>query len=171
LTELTKMRLLMAPTADELAAVYQSWCAGLADLSDQQLSFGVAKARRFGGFLTLGVFREMCHVEPADFGLPDVKAAYLEAARSDGQRDNQHWSHPAVYVAGRECGWFELRNSTEREIYPRFQHCYEQICRRVMRGEQLDLPVRMALPTQASPQYLDPDENKRRCRALKEMLA
>lgn len=141
----------------------------MADLSDAQIALAADRAKDFVGFFTFPAFRELCRTSPEDYGLPAVHAAYLEAAMSDGPRDRCKWSHAAVYFAGRETGWFELRTFTEKEIFPRFKRNYEVLCARVINGEVLDLPVQQALP-QSIPVYLTPEQNKSRCAALKEML-
>lgn len=169
-TELTRMRLLMASTDSELGAIYRTWANGLSDMSESQIKMGLVKARNFDGFFSLPAFRELCTLRPEDCGLPDAHAAYVEAANADGQRDRARWSHAAVYHAARETGWFELRTSTEREVFPLFRRNYEAMCARVMVGEQLDLPVQRALPASVTPRPAPRAEARRRIASLRAML-
>lgn len=145
------------------------WAAGLVDLKPSEIRMGVSKAKDFREFCTLPAFRELCHVKPEDFGMPDAYAAYVEACNKQGPHAN--WTHPAVYWAGAETGWFELRNRTEKEIFPLFRRNYEVICNRAIAGEPLDLPVQKAIADSHTPVFLTPEQNKRRCAALKELLA
>ena len=141
----------------------------MADLSDQQLAAGLERARTFTGYFSFPAFREMCRSRPSDLGMPEAHAAYLEAARSDGQRDQIRWSHPAVYHAACETGWFELRTMTERECFPLYRRNYEIMIQRVLSGEQLDMPVQKALPEKI-PEYVPREESLSRVAALKELL-
>lgn len=118
------------------------------DLREPALLRGLERARDFVGFFTTPTFRELCRMTPADFGLPDAITAMREACTAPYPKDAQRYSHPAVYLAGCAVGWFDMQNRTERELLPLFEHAYTVLCRRVMDGEQLDMPVRKALPAQ-----------------------
>lgn len=151
------------------STAYRQFESDMADLSDRQIEIGLERAKDFTGFFTTPTFRELCRVTPEDIGLPAVHAAYLEAAKADGPRDMLRWSHPAVYHAGRETGWFELRTGTEKEIYPLFKRNYEEICRRVMGGEQLDMPVQRALPSKVFVPA-SPEKARATLNSIKELL-
>lgn len=140
-----------------------------ADLSESQIRFGMERAKDFTGFFTFPAFRELCQATAKDLGMPEVHAAYLEAARADGPRDRIRWSHPAVYHAGCETGWFELRSMTEKECFPLYRRNYEAMVQRVLAGEELTTPVQKVIPA-SIPQYLTPDENLARLAKLKELL-
>ena len=51
-----------------------------------------------------------------------------------------------MYLAGVSTGWFTLANERESIVFPRFEYHYGQLCKRVMTGEDLHLPVTEALP-------------------------
>jgi hypothetical protein len=87
-----------------------------------------------------------CENAPALFGLPPARNAYLEACCKPEPKAQQRWSHPAVYLAGAATGWFALASETQESIFPVFEHCYHQLCQRVVRGEALEVPVPPALP-------------------------
>lgn len=142
---------------------------GLSDMPHHALRSGLTKAKDCTEYLTLPRFRELCRTSAQELGLPDAHAAYIEAAMSDGQRDRIKWSHPAVYHAGMQTGWFELRRSTEKEIYPLFKRNYEEICRRVLAGEDLSLPVQKVLPDSV---FVPADEEhaKSKLKAMKDLL-
>jgi hypothetical protein len=101
------------------------------------------------------------------FGLPQAHAAYVEACCAPEPKLRQAWSHPAVYLAGKATGWFELGTEPQSVIFPRFEYNYHQFCQRVLHGESLDFAVPVALP-ESVPQPLSPEENKARMRALRE---
>jgi len=130
------------------STVYKQFEHDMADLSEPALLRGLERAKEFVGFFTTPTFRELCRLSPADFGLPDAVTAMREACNAPYPKDAQRWSHPAVYLAGCEVGWFDMHNKTERELLPIFEHAYTILTRRAMNGEQLTLPVPKALPAQ-----------------------
>lgn len=164
------MKLLTDSSPEALGRMYATWARELADLPEAAIRFGLSRCKDFKGWFSLPAFRELCKVTAVDLGMPEVHAAYLEAARSDGMRDKIKWSHPAVYHAGCETGWFELRSMTEKECFPLFRRNYEAMVQRVLAGEELATPVQKAIPA-SIPQYLTKDENMARCAALKELLS
>ncbi len=105
------------------------------------------------------------------FGLPESRDAYLEACRAPSPKAEARWSHPAVYHAGRETGWFELASQPESQVYPRFEYCYKSLCRRVMAGETLETPLPEALPSAAASRPLTPEQNRKHLAALRANLS
>jgi len=108
-----------------------------------------------------------CENAPVLFGLPTPRAAYVEACCKPEPKLEQVWSHPAVYLAGRETGWLALASETQDNVFPLFEYNYQHFCQRVMRGEKLDVPVPTALP-QATGTPLSLEENKSRLAELKQ---
>lgn len=150
------------------AKAYKVWEQGLSDLSDAELIRGTNSARDFTGYFSLPAFRELCKsVDASQYGLPDVRQAYEEACMKPSPKDRQKWSHPAVYHAGRLTGWHELRCMTTTEIFPRYQYHYEQLCKRVIAGENINIDVPQAIPQRIS-KVLTPAENQARMAALRE---
>ena len=86
-----------------------------------------------------------CQQGLSDLGLPSARDAYVEACRAASPRAAQAWSHPAVYLAGRDSDWYFLANNTERTSWPVFCEHYQHYCTRVLRGETLTMPAREAL--------------------------
>jgi hypothetical protein len=159
------MGLLNNPTPE----VYQTWARGLSDLSDRQIKVGLAKALSHTGYFTLPIFRELCKPKPEDFGLPEVKKAYIEACMAPSPKAKHKWSHPAVYHAGKATGWFELATFAEDQIYPRFKTFYAEMCDRVMNGEKLDAPMIEALPDKVTV-ILTPEQNQDRMAKLRQSM-
>jgi hypothetical protein len=140
LTELTHMKLL---TADPGA--YRVWSEGLADLPVPAIRMGMRKVKNFTGFLSLPAFRELCRITPQDLGLPETRDAMSEACcAQDWQTHN--WTHPAIYHAACSVGSYDMRHMTSRELFPLFDVAYQQVVRRVLAGESLEVPVFKALP-------------------------
>jgi len=103
------------------------------------------------------------------FGLPPTQAAYVEACCASEPKAAQHWSHPAVYLAGKASSWFALATEPQSVIFPVFEYNYLQLCRRVVQGEELHADIQAALPESLS-QPLSPEENKARMQALRKKL-
>lgn len=99
---------------------------------------------------TLNRMLECCQQGLADLGLPTAHDAYVEACRAASPKSAQAWSHPAVYLAGRDSDWFFLANTTERTSWPVFKEHYDRYCARVLRGESLSIPAPAALEKKPS---------------------
>jgi hypothetical protein len=103
------------------------------------------------------------------FGLPVVHDAYLEACRMPSPKSVQSWSHPAVYMAGKATGWFELANRAEGQIFPLFEYHYSHLVQRALQGEELTLNAPTPIPESlATP--LSTKENQSRLQELKASL-
>ena len=88
---------------------------------------------------------ECCREGLSEFGLPSAHDAYLEACHAATPKSAQPWSHPAVYLAGRDSDWFFLANNVERMTWPVFREHYQKYCARVICGERFDVPEPEAL--------------------------
>ena len=110
-----------------------------------------------------------CENTLGQFGLPSVRDAYLEACNATTPKVMHNWSHPAVYLAGKSAGWFELANQPEASILPIFENYYRTLCQRVLYGEKLTIPQQPALPDSVSSQ-LSPEENKARMAELRNAI-
>ncbi|MCB1616983.1 MAG: hypothetical protein KDI30_13295 [Pseudomonadales bacterium] len=103
-------------------------------------------------------------------GLPDARAAYIEACNAPHPKAEQSWSHPVVYFAGDATGWFFIDNNPEVKTWPPFEKNYEAFCERVYRGEEFHLPDLPALPeTISSP--MTAHERKEALKKLRDSLA
>lgn len=125
------------------------WLACLDGLNPKQLRSGMRAVARSGDAWppTAPQFRKLCESATlTDHGLPDPERAYREVASNAHNPSRASWSHPAVYVAGRETGWFDLRHAeVGGRIEQRFRRNYEIATRRVLAGEQLDVEIPVAL--------------------------
>ena len=134
------------PDAEQLKQIKKLWLDALSDYPVEQILKGAKHAIENSEYLpTLNRMLECCHQGLADLGLPSSRDAYLEACRAAAPRAAQAWSHPAVYLAGRDSDWYFLANNTERISWPVFRDHYQAYCARVLRGETLAMPVREKL--------------------------
>lgn len=89
---------------------------------------------------TLNRMMEACRTSLGEFGLPSSRDAYLEACLAPAPKTSAPWSHPAVYLAGRDSDWFLLANESESKSWPVFREHYERWASRAARGEHLEGP-------------------------------
>jgi hypothetical protein len=135
------------PDNEQLNQVKKLWLEALAGFPVEQVLRGARHAIETSEYLpTLNRMLESCHASLREYGLPDARSAYLEACRAGSPKSAQHWSHPAVYLAGRDSDWFFLANNTENLTWPVFRDRYRDYCGRVMAGEKLEVPAPEALP-------------------------
>lgn len=164
LLELTRMGLLNSPSAE----VYQTWTRGLSDLSERDIKSGLIKARDFTGYFCLPAFRGLCKVSPEDFGLPTVDEAYREVSKLGGDRIRE-CSHPAIYHAFHECGAWEMDRATAQEHRKLFYYYYPVVCNRIINGENLTMPVPVAI-AEKSEVPLSPEDQEAERKAASEKL-
>ena len=158
------------PDAEQLKQIKKLWLESLADYPVEQILKGAKHAIEHSEYLpTLNRMLECCQQGLADFGLPAAHDAYVEACQAPSPRSAQRWSHPAVYLAGRDSDWFFLTNNTERNTWPVFKEHYQQYCARVLRGESLEVPAPEALEKQAA-EPLSRDEQLTELQKLKEKV-
>lgn len=136
------------------ATTLRVWSDGLSDMTERQIRMGVRKAKDFTGYLSLPAFRELCRVSPEDLGIPNIRDAMLEACKA---LPGHQWSHPAVYHAAMAVGSFDLKSKTEKELWPQWEYAYSQVVRKVIDGEDLNIPVPKALPEKV---FVPADEAK-----------
>ena len=112
---------------------------------------------------------QACEEALGEYGLPAAHEAYVQACNAPHPKAEQPWSHPAVYLAGKATGWFELSNSPEAKIFPLFESHYRKLCQRVLAGEILEIDIPKALPEQST-KKLSLEENKSRMSELRKSL-
>jgi hypothetical protein len=135
------------PDSEQLNQVKKLWLGALAAYPVEQILRGARHAIETSEYLpTLNRMLESCQESLREYGLPDARSAYLEACRARSPRSAQAWSHPAVYLAGRDADWFFLSNEPEQKTWPVYRERYRDYCTRVMAGEKLEIPAPQALP-------------------------
>ena len=129
------------PDAQQLNQIKKLWLDALADFPVEPILKGAKLAIENSEYLpTLNRMLECCQQGLADYGLPTARDAYLEACQRPSPKSAQPWSHPAVYLAGRDSDWFFLANNLEKQTWPVFQSHYQRYCSMVLRGDPLEVP-------------------------------
>ena len=155
---------------EQINMAKQLWLNTLCDLPAERLTAGTQRVIKESEYLpTLHTIRKFSDPRPEELGLVDAHNAYLEACRAPSPKAEQHWSHPAVYLAGTASDWFFLASSIEAKAFPVFKRNYEIMCERAMNGERLEMPILKAIPATIS-QPLTNDERKEKMQALRAEL-
>lgn len=156
------------PDSEQLNQVKRLWLDTLAEFPPEVLLRGAKVAIEQSEYLpTLHRMIESCQRGLSDFGLPSPRDAYLEACNATSPKQDFSWSHPAIYLAGRDSDWFFLANNTENLTWPVFREHYQKYVKRALGGEQFVIPERKALEQQPS----TPMDTEARKAALKELRA
>jgi hypothetical protein len=130
------------PDAEQLSQIKRLWLNALQPLAVEQILRGARHAIEHSEYLpTLHRMLESCRAAASAEGLPDAHSAYREACAAPAPKRAHSWSHPAVYLAGRDVGWFILANSPEKQTWPLFRERYRYWCDRVLAGQTLALPA------------------------------
>lgn len=164
------------PSKSDVDAAKRTWTKGLLEagiITEQQLQCGLRKARQAESpfWPPLGQFVKWCQPDPEDFGLPTPEVAFKEASRNSHPSSvDCKWTHPAVYVAAREAGRYELANLPRDKSWPLFQRAYSITVRRVLEGEDLSGEIPKALPQKPEPRSVDPKVAQQHIERLKKML-
>ena len=134
------------PDAEQLSQIKRLWLDSLSYYPVEQILKGAKHAIEHSEYLpTLNRMHDCCRVSLGEMGLPDARAAYFEACNAPTPKSAQRWSHPAVYLAGRDCDWFFLGNQNERASWPVFEAHYRRYCSLALQGESLSVPAPEAL--------------------------
>ncbi|GAB5453682.1 MAG: hypothetical protein Hals2KO_40100 [Halioglobus sp.] len=156
------------PDNTKLNQIKKLWLESLAVYPVEQILKGAKHAIEHSEYLpTLNKMHECCLECLRSGGLPAPREAYREACLAASPKSAQPWSHPAVYLAGRDSDWFFLANNAETVTWPVFRKHYEGYCTRAMRGEDLEVPAPAALE-RAPVKPLSKEEQLEQLRKLRE---
>jgi hypothetical protein len=145
----------------------QLWANSLQDFTGPQILRACQRAIESSDFIpTIHSVLKLCRQDLSSYGLPSPREAYIEACNASEPRAEFGWSHPAVYFAGREAGWFFLASNIESKALPVFENCYRKVCDRVLAGETLAMPNAQRLPSETSTP-LTSEERAQRMAALR----
>ena len=159
------------PDDGPLLQVKRLWKKALASYSPQHIQDAADEVIKTSEYLpTLNFMLQCCERRLGRLGLPDARTAYLEACRAGSPKSAQRWSHPAVYLAGRDSDWFVLANNPEKITWPLFRERYRDYCTEVMAGKKLEIPAPEALPEPTS-QPVSKSEARAYLAELKQILA
>ena len=123
------------------------WLSTLGDFAPGIILLATKKIIAENDYLpTLHKMLNACRAVGMPAGLPSPRKAYLEVCNMPSPKAAQKWSHPAVYAAGRDCGWHFLANTIESKAFAQFAETYQQYCERVIAGEIFTVEPPAALP-------------------------
>ena len=129
----------------------QLWANSLKEFTGEQILRACQKAIESSDFIpTIHSVLTQCRQDLTSYGLPAPREAYIEACNATEPRSEYNWSHPAVYFAGREAGWFFLASNAESKAQPVFEAAYRKVCDRVLSGEKLAMPNAERLPSETT---------------------
>lgn len=156
--------------AEALVIAKKYWLSSLEQYSPRQILAAAKKVIQSQDYLpSIAAFIRACEEGTDLFGLPSVRQAYLEACSAPSPKKDFSWSHEAVYFAGKAAGWYLLANEAEASALSVFRYHYEQLCKRVVNGEELTIEAPQALPDNIE-RKLDKQEAKARIAKLKSDL-
>jgi hypothetical protein len=146
------------------------WMNSLASFSPKQILSAAKCAIEQCQYLpNLNQMMNLCY-EQGHHGLPSAREAYIEACNASSPKSAHNWSHPAIYFAGKDTGWFTLSSETERTAFPAFEKKYRDLCQRVFDGEEFAVEGPQLLTEQPSTPLTKP-ENQERLKALQKKLS
>ena len=106
------------PDNEQVNQVKKLWLDALSDFPVDQVLRGAKHTIETSEYLpTLNRMLESCQQALQSYGLPAARAAYLEACRAGTPKSAQRWSHPAVYLAGKDADWFLLAGEPEQKTH------------------------------------------------------
>ncbi|NKB35126.1 MAG: hypothetical protein GKR91_18675 [Pseudomonadales bacterium] len=156
--------------AEALVIAKKYWLSSLEQYSPRQIVAAAKRVIQSQDYLpSIAAFIRACEEGKDLFGLPSTRQAYIEACSAPSPKKEFSWSHEAVYHAGCAAGWYLLANESEATAFPVFEYHYEQLCRRVVKGEQLTIEAPEAL-TDKIERKLKKEDAKARLAKLKKDL-
>ena len=103
-------------------------------------------------------FVKLCKVRHVE-GCPTAKQAYLEYVQNYA-KSKHTWSHEIVIAAVRlSKQGYEIKSLPEEKAFAIYERAYQILMDRILKGEQLDVPIPKALPAEASGRTTTPKEN------------
>lgn len=99
---------------------------------------------------TLHKMLTTCQQTGMPSSLPNPRKAYEEACNAPSPKVEYPWSHPAVYLAARDCGWHFLANTIESVALQQYSDIYQQYCNRILAGESFTIEKPEVLPETSS---------------------
>ena len=116
------------PEMDAVNAAKRLWLESLSAFSPNTIRQAIQELVKQSDFLpTISRVIKQCVKITSTSQLPDARSAYIEACNAASPKKNHHWSHPAVYYAGKLSHWFFLESSDEAAAFPVFKHHYEYL--------------------------------------------
>jgi hypothetical protein len=126
---------------DEVKLAKREWAIALKGFQEPLLAYAVERTKEEHSWPpTIADFLKLISTAYKAYGLADPRSAYLEACSCRTDPLQYKWSHPAVFFAGSQAGWYKLKSEEERVSWPLFEQSYLKIVDRVIAGERLIIP-------------------------------
>lgn len=133
---------------DEVKLSKMEWAGQVMNLSKEDIDRGIEKLKQKMVtkeqdylWVNIPLIAALCQPQPEDFGLPSVADAWSEVQKHSHNVDRHRWTHPAVRIAGRRTGWFDIMHLTSERgrdrLHKSFIRHYEYLVQRVMRGQEV----------------------------------
>jgi hypothetical protein len=130
------------PDAEQVKQIKKLWLESLTKYPVAVILQGAKQAIEHSDYLpTLSKMHQFCIDYLQQIGIPSAHDAYIEACSATSPKREASWSHPIVYLAGRDTGWYELANEREAYILPNFERHFSAYLDRVLAGETFELPA------------------------------
>ena len=126
---------------DEVKLAKREWAIALKGFQEPLLAYAVERTKEeYAWPPTISEFLKLISTAYKAYGLADPRSAYLEACSCRSDPLSYKWSHPAVFFAGSQAGWYKLKSEEERVSWPLFEQSYLKVVDRVIAGERLVIP-------------------------------
>ena len=156
--------------AEQVKQVKRFWLETLSDYSATIILRAAQQTIRVSDYLpTLNRMIVACQNCLCELGLPSPREAYIEACLAASPKADAIWTHAAVYLAGRDSGWFLLSNETEAKSWPIFKEHYERWAKRAAAGETLNSPTVERIVSSESPLTSIEDRSSQLAKLRKEV--
>ncbi|MDC3105829.1 hypothetical protein OA528_01835 [Gammaproteobacteria bacterium] len=116
------------------------WLSKLNEFSSNILYSAAEKIITESEYLpTLNKMIQACVYFKLPSRLPSPRDAYHEACRKESPKNMQTWSHPIVYLAGRDTGWLQMHSEIDAKVFPIFNNVFQKYCKRLVDGESFSI--------------------------------
>ena len=128
-------------TPDEVKLAKREWAIALKGFQEPLLAYAVERTKEtYAWPPTISEFLKLINTAYKAYGLIDPRSAYKEACACRVDPLTFRWSHPAVFFAASDTGWYKLKSEEERITWPLFEQAYLKIIDKVIAGERLRVP-------------------------------
>ncbi len=130
------------PDSDSLKLAKQLWLKKLSIFENEIIFKSIDKIMSNSEYLpSLSAVLQKCKFLTLDAnGVPSLEKCFKEASTFCDAPSEHSWSHPIVYQAGLETGWFFLQNESEKTAFNEFKDKFELLIEAWLAGEQFENP-------------------------------
>lgn len=107
-----------------------------------------------------------------DSGIPTPAQAYKEACLAPAPKARYKWTHPIVYLAGKDTGWQYLHETQERFALPTFSEHYQRWRAKLLNGDVIEMPqLPSSKQANTKRKKASPDEKLQKLNALRDQFS